>query len=242
MTGTMTTGLEGVNHVTLKNEAEPVPLISDADGDCVSGTRITLDTVVSAFGDGATRRGDRAAASSLRLGDVYAILTFYIRRRPDIDVYVRQRRRDAESAREENESRFDPEGIRERLLARRVEPRPVPHAQAARWTQNLNNDIVRALLRRSPSLDIVRVQDVGLSGADIQPCRRGSATQPSPAYPYVASLTRYAYQRGPAWSGNARRVRNRPRSPIGQAVEDVLLLAECSREYEWEGVRYLPLR
>jgi len=31
MTGTMTTGLEGVNHVTLKIEAEPVPLISDAD-------------------------------------------------------------------------------------------------------------------------------------------------------------------------------------------------------------------
>jgi hypothetical protein len=30
--------------------------------------------------------------------------------------------------------------------------------------------------------------------------------------------------------------------PIGVAIEDVLLLAECSLEGEWEGqVRYLPL-
>ncbi|MCX8049222.1 MAG: DUF5615 family PIN-like protein [Methylohalobius sp.] len=31
--------------------------------------------------------------------------------------------------------------------------------------ENFNNDIVRALLRRRPDLDIVRLQDVGLSGA-----------------------------------------------------------------------------
>jgi len=32
--------------------------------------------------------------------------------------------------------------------------------------ENFNNDIVRGLLRQKPSLDIVRIQDVGLSGAD----------------------------------------------------------------------------
>lgn len=32
--------------------------------------------------------------------------------------------------------------------------------------ENFNNDIVRGLLRRKPELDIVRVQDMGLSGAD----------------------------------------------------------------------------
>ena len=32
--------------------------------------------------------------------------------------------------------------------------------------ENFNNDIVRGLLRRNPNLDIVRVQDVGLRGAD----------------------------------------------------------------------------
>ena len=119
--------------MALKIEAEPVPLVADADGRLrVSGTRITLETVVTVFGDGATAEEIVQQYPSLRLGDVYAILTFYIRRRPDIDAYLRQRRKDAEVVRGENETRFDPEGVRERLLARRVEPRPAPHAQAAR--------------------------------------------------------------------------------------------------------------
>lgn len=32
--------------------------------------------------------------------------------------------------------------------------------------ENFNNDIVRGLWRRKSELDIVRIQDVGLSGAD----------------------------------------------------------------------------
>ena len=32
--------------------------------------------------------------------------------------------------------------------------------------ENFNNDIVRGLLRKKPHLDIVRVQEVGLRGAD----------------------------------------------------------------------------
>ena len=31
--------------------------------------------------------------------------------------------------------------------------------------ENFDNDIVRGLLRRRPDIDVVRVQDVGLSGA-----------------------------------------------------------------------------
>jgi hypothetical protein len=32
--------------------------------------------------------------------------------------------------------------------------------------ENFNNQIVRGILRQGPDIDIVRVQDVGLSGAD----------------------------------------------------------------------------
>ena len=32
--------------------------------------------------------------------------------------------------------------------------------------ENFNNDIVRGLLRQKPELDMIRIQDVGLSGAD----------------------------------------------------------------------------
>ena len=34
------------------------------------------------------------------------------------------------------------------------------------FDENLNNDILRGLLRRAPALDIVRVQDADLGGAD----------------------------------------------------------------------------
>jgi hypothetical protein len=33
------------------------------------------------------------------------------------------------------------------------------------------------------------------------------------------------------------------RVPVGAAIEDIILIAECSLEGEWEGqVRFLPLR
>lgn len=32
--------------------------------------------------------------------------------------------------------------------------------------ENFNNDVVRGVLRRKPGVDIVRIQDAGLSGAD----------------------------------------------------------------------------
>ena len=119
--------------MTPRIEAEPVPLVAGADGRLrVSGSRITLDTVITAFADGATAEAIVQQYPSLRLGDVYAILTFYIRRRPEIDAYLRQWRKDAERVRGENEAKFDPEGVRERLLARRIDPKPVLYAQATR--------------------------------------------------------------------------------------------------------------
>jgi predicted nuclease of predicted toxin-antitoxin system len=32
--------------------------------------------------------------------------------------------------------------------------------------ENFNNDIVRGIIRRNPTIDIVRIQDAGLSGTD----------------------------------------------------------------------------
>ena len=125
------------NHVTLTEfEAERDSFgSSDADGRLrVGGHAVTLDTLVSAFGDGATAE---------EIVQQYPVLAPRRRlRRPglllrerarQVDAYLRQRRADAEAVRErESRRRFDPQGVRERLLARRGEPRPVPHAQAAR--------------------------------------------------------------------------------------------------------------
>jgi hypothetical protein len=110
--------------------------------------------------------------------------------------------------------------------------------------ENLNNDIVRGLLRRRPDLDVVRVQDMELSGADDPAVLEWAAQEGRVLLTHdVSTITRYAYERvqsGQRMPGVFEVSRS---VPVGQAIEDLLLLAECSFDDEWEGqVRYLPLR
>ena len=109
--------------------------------------------------------------------------------------------------------------------------------------ENLNNNIVRGLLRRQPELDIVCIQDVGLSGADDPTVLEWAAQEGRVLLTHdVSTITRYAYERvraGQPMPGVFEVSRN---VPIGRAIEDILLLAEYSLDGEWEGqVRYLPL-
>jgi uncharacterized protein (DUF433 family) len=102
--------------------AKPVPLETDVDGIVrVSGTRVTLDTVVAAFKDGAAAEEIVYQYPSLDLADVYAVLAYYLQHRPQVEAYLHQRREQADEVQRENEARFDPRGIRERLMARRSE-------------------------------------------------------------------------------------------------------------------------
>src|SRR5438270_8491650 len=98
----------------------PVPLSSDIHGLVrVGGTRVTLDTLIAAFGRGATAEEIVQQYPSLDLADVYAVIGYVLRRGPEVEAYLSQRRQLAEDVRRENELRFDPRGVRDRLLARR---------------------------------------------------------------------------------------------------------------------------
>ena len=142
---------------------EQVPIHSDADGVIrISGTRVTLDTIVAAFENGATAEEIAQQYPSVGLADVYAVIAYYLHHRPEIRSYLHQRAQHSARVREENERRFDPSGVRDRLLARRRYSEPVVPRMAA--DEHFNNDIVRGVLRRQPDLDIVRIQDAGLSG------------------------------------------------------------------------------
>jgi len=110
--------------------------------------------------------------------------------------------------------------------------------------ENFNNNIVRGLLRRKPDLDIVRIQDVGLSGTDDPTLLEWAAQEGRVLLTHdVSTITRYAYERvraGKAMPGVFEAARD---VPIGIVIEDILLLVEYSLDGEWEGqVRYLPLR
>lgn len=105
--------------MSLPLTADPPPLTTGDDGVVrVGGTRVTLDTVVEAFREGLTPEEIQQQYPSLDLALVYAAVTYYLRHRSEVEDYLRDRGRHREAVRQEVESRFDPSGIRERLLAR----------------------------------------------------------------------------------------------------------------------------
>lgn len=107
--------------VTLETWTEVLPLRTDADGVVrISGTRVTLDTVVEAFNEGATAEEISSQYSSLDLADIYAVIGYYLRHREEMTAYLDRRRGEVADVRREIERRFDPRGLRERLLALRA--------------------------------------------------------------------------------------------------------------------------
>ncbi len=109
--------------------------------------------------------------------------------------------------------------------------------------ENFNNDIVRGLLRKNPDLDIVRVQDVGLRGADDPVILEWAATEDRVVLTHdAATMAYYAYERVRAGLSMPGVIEVADDLPIGRVVDDILLLAEYSNRGEWNGrVIYLPL-
>jgi uncharacterized protein (DUF433 family) len=99
---------------------EPAPLGATEDGVVrVGGTRVTLDSVVAAFEAGATAEEIVQQYPSLLLADTYAVIGYYLRHRSEVEAYLAQRREQSGRVCQQNVSRFDPAGVRARLLARR---------------------------------------------------------------------------------------------------------------------------
>ena len=109
--------------------------------------------------------------------------------------------------------------------------------------EDFDNDILRGVLRRRPEVDIVRAQDVGLLGLKDPAVLEWAAQEGRIVLTHdVSTRTNYALVR----VSNGLRMPGvfavSQSLPVGKVIEDVLLLADCSLEGEWEGqVRYLPL-
>lgn len=109
--------------------------------------------------------------------------------------------------------------------------------------ENFNNDIVRGLRLRQPRLDIVRVQDAGPKGAVDSIVLEWAATENRVLLTHdVPTITKFAFERVRAGLPMPGVFEVSLGLPIGPAIEDILLLAECSREDEWMAqICYLPL-
>jgi Domain of unknown function (DUF5615) len=109
--------------------------------------------------------------------------------------------------------------------------------------ENFNGDIIRGLLLRQPDLDVVRVQDVGLAGADDPDILTWAAANHRIVLSHDrATMPDYAYERVAAGEAMAGVFILNDRFPIGLAIDEILLIVECTDESEWLGrAVHLPL-
>jgi uncharacterized protein (DUF433 family) len=105
--------------MTLAIPLEPAPIETDAHGVVrVAKTRVTLDTVVTAFLEGCTPEEIVEQYPSLQLSDIYLVIGYYLRHRDEVHAYLAERQRQTTVVQQEAEQRFNPIGVRDRLLAR----------------------------------------------------------------------------------------------------------------------------
>jgi hypothetical protein len=110
--------------------------------------------------------------------------------------------------------------------------------------ENFNQRIITGLLRLEPVLDLARVRDIGFLGAE-DPLVLAKAAEGGRILLShdVRTMTRFAHERVTAGEPMPGVFEVPLHLPIGQVIEELILLAHCSLPEEWEGqVRYLPLR
>src|SRR5215510_11895120 len=81
-------------------DADLPPLRMDQGGAVRVGTsRITLDLVVEQYENGLTPEDMVRAYDTLVLADVYAVIAYYLRRRDEVQAYLKRRQEEAEALR-----------------------------------------------------------------------------------------------------------------------------------------------
>lgn len=109
--------------------------------------------------------------------------------------------------------------------------------------EDFDNDILRGVFRRVPAVDLVRAQDVGLAETLDPLVLEAAAEEGRVVLSHdVSTMRPAAYERVAAGLPMPGLFLVPQSMPIGTAIEELVILVECSREGEWEGrVEYLPL-
>jgi len=108
--------------MTELNLAQAVPLTRGEGGVFrITGTRVTLDSIVREFKDGATPEQIQEDFPSVTLSDIYSVVAYYLQQSREVDDYLSTQAPAAKEVRREVESRVDTRGLRERLRQRRAQ-------------------------------------------------------------------------------------------------------------------------
>jgi len=108
---------------------------------------------------------------------------------------------------------------------------------------NFDARIVVGLVRRKPDLQLVLVRDAGLATAPDPVVLEWAATEDRVLLTHDrATLVGFAYQRVVRGEPMSGVIAVDAQCPIGRAVDDLLLLLECTPDDEWaERVFFVPL-
>jgi uncharacterized protein (DUF433 family) len=92
----------------------------------IAGTRISLDSVVYSFCEGATPEEICQDFPALSLAQVYGVIGYYLQHREKADAYLKTQEQAAEKLRKELRTRHRDflRDLRQRLLAHRQSPTP----------------------------------------------------------------------------------------------------------------------
>ena len=109
--------------------------------------------------------------------------------------------------------------------------------------ENFNNNIIRGLFLKNSQLDIICIQNTELLGAHDPEVLEWAAQEDRILLTHdVQTITKYAYERIKARKKMPGILEVSLSVSIARAIDDILLLALCSEENEWEWqVIYLPL-
>lgn len=111
--------------------------------------------------------------------------------------------------------------------------------------EGTRNDILRGLIRRVPAVDVVRAQDAatGLATEEDPVVLEWAARTGRVVLTHdVQTMPAYAYGRLEAGLPMAGLLVVPRTVTTREAIDDLVLVAECSLEGEWEAqVRFLPL-
>jgi len=102
--------------------------------------------------------------------------------------------------------------------------------------ENFNGDVVRGLRLRQPELDLIRVPDVGLAGAEDAAILAWAAVNDRIVLTHDrATMANYAYERVASGQEMVGVFILNDRYPIGRAIDEILLMNFCSEQAEWNG-------
>ncbi|MGH9943471.1 MAG: DUF5615 family PIN-like protein [Pyrinomonadaceae bacterium] len=110
--------------------------------------------------------------------------------------------------------------------------------------EDFNNHIVRGVRHARPNIDLLRVQDAGFrTRPDIEVLEWAAPENRVLLTHDLETMPPQAYDRVRAGLPMPGVFIVEQSVSIGVAIEEILTLAECSAEGEWEGqVNYLPLK